>query len=231
MRFLHRLSRNSLPVCWPALALAGGLLTGCAASGPKEAASVQALEHYLQEAGRAAAAGRNEQAREVYRTAAKAHPASKEPWLRLAQGHFDTGDYGQAISASQEALQRDPSDRQAVGLLVLSGMRVSNAALSALPQQQNVLGEGARGEAADLARLLRGALVEASPETARAQIPPRSLATPPASRPKPAVRKPPVAATPLAAAPVAAGVPAAPALASAQPAARAFDDPFKVLGR
>ena len=66
-------------------------------------------------------------------------PTSKEPWLKLAEDYFEANNYGQAILASQEVLQRDPADSVATSVLAVSGLRVSASALSLLRQQQRTL--------------------------------------------------------------------------------------------
>jgi len=114
----------------------------------------------MQEAGQAAAEGSKERAREVYRTAAKTYPTSKDPWLKLAEDYFEANNYGQAILASQEVLQRDPADSVATSVLAVSGLRVSASALSLLRQQQRTLNGGTRSEAEDLAKVLRELLGE-----------------------------------------------------------------------
>ncbi len=253
MRPNHVLQRNSLSLSRHVLTLAAAIaLAGCAASGPQpqQPPAVQSLEQTLQEAAQAAAAGQREQARGLYRTAAKAHPAAKEPWLRLAEDHFEAGEHGQAILAAQEALQRDPADPLATGVVAMSGLRVSNSALTTLRQQHNTLGDGTRAEAQDFARVLRDVLGEpaAAPAPAAVQATARPVPVT-AGRPKPAARRAPAATPPVAAAsPVAAAAPvagtamaAAPAapiaVASAAPAsaprsaARSADDPFRMLGK
>lgn len=124
------------------------------------APAVQPLQQYMLEAGRAAAEGSKERARDVYRTAAKTYPTSKEPWLKLAEDYFEANNYGQAILASQEVLQRDPADSVATSVLAVSGLRVSASALALLRQQQRTLNGGTRTEAEDLAKMLRDLLGE-----------------------------------------------------------------------
>lgn len=97
--------------------------------------------------------------RELYRRAAQVYPTSKEPWLKLAEGYFEAADYGAAILAAQEVLQRDPSDRLGTSLLAVSGLRVSAAALAALRQGQD-LNADTRRQAEDLVRSLREVLGE-----------------------------------------------------------------------
>ena len=141
-----------------------GLITGCAIApatvAPVAAPAIQSLEQYLKEAEAAKTAGSNDRAGELYRIAAKTYPASKAPWLKLAEGYFEANNYGQAILAAQEVLQRDPADSVATSVLAVSGLRVSSSALQMLRQLQQTLNGGTREEAVDLARVLREQLGE-----------------------------------------------------------------------
>ena len=163
----HRFSRSArgpLPVAACALALALALgVAGCAqtpqpASTP--APAIEPLAQYMQRAGEASAQGSKDRARELYHSAAKTYPTSKEPWQKLAQDHFETKSYGQAILAAQEVLQRDPADGVATSILTVSGLRVSASGLSSMRQQQTRLGGDTRSEAEDIARKLRDLLGE-----------------------------------------------------------------------
>lgn len=98
-------------------------------------------------------------------------------------------------------MQRDPADREAQGLLALSGLRIATTTLAGLREHPDGLPGTTRGEASTLTRLLRDTLGEAAP-------PP-----PPAAPPKP---RPRVARAPAAAAPA---VSAASAPSRASPAA------------
>ncbi len=143
------------------------------------------------EAQQAVTAGSRDRARDLYRTAAKSHPTSKEPWLRLAEDHFEVGDYGQAILASQEVLHRDPNDTLATSVLAVSGLRLSSSALSML--RRNTLSPDARFEAEGLARTLREVLgepvlvprppVEVAPAPPPPPPPPRRKTAPRRDRP------------------------------------------------
>lgn len=146
--------------------------------------------------------GGRERARLIYRDAAKAYPTDTRPWARLAQSYFDAADYGNAVLAAQEVVQRDPSDSAAQGLLAVSGLRISTAALSAL-RGQNSLNTSTRSEAEDMARNLRAILGET------VLVPKPAEAAPPAVRP--AVRPAPRPAAPVRRAPAAPSAPAAPA--------------------
>ena len=165
MHHIRAKKNKALTIRWHLLAIvAAMMLSGCAVAPPPPVATpapaVQPLQQYLQEAGQAAAEGSKERARDVYRTAAKTYPTSKEPWLKLAEDYFEVNNYGQAILASQEVLQRDPADSVATSVLAVSGLRVSASALSLLRQQQRTLNGGTRTEAEDLAKVLRDLLGE-----------------------------------------------------------------------
>jgi hypothetical protein len=164
MHNVHVLAQRTPPTRWFLGFIAAGLLLGGCATPPPPppaaAPAVQPLQQYMVEAGQAATEGSKERARELYRTAAKTYPSSKEPWLKLAEDYFEAANYGQAILAAQEVTQRDPADSLATGVLAVSGLRVSAAALSTLRQQQSALKGGTRTEAESLARILRDMLGE-----------------------------------------------------------------------
>ena len=219
------LPRTALPFHWSAWVLCAGLLiAGCATTPtpPTTAApAVQSLAQYMQEASQAAGEGSKQRSRELYYTAAKTYPASKEPWLKLAEDYFEASNYGQAILAAQEVIQREPDDSLATSILAVSGLRVSAAALSTLRKQQTTLNGGTRTEAENLARVLRELLGEPV-------LVPRPAAA--ASAPAPVVkpkRPPRAAATAAGATPATPSATAAPA-PSAQKTATP-DNPFNVL--
>jgi tetratricopeptide (TPR) repeat protein len=163
-------------------------LAGCSAAPPKPenikliAPTVEPIGEYLSRAQSLEAAdGGREQARHVYREAAKAYPADKRPWLRLAQSYFDARDYGNAVLAAEEVVQRDSTDVTAQSLLAVSGLRLSTAALSALRSPTD-LNSSTRQEAESMAQNLR--LILGEPVL----VPPTVEAEPP-KRPK-AITKP-----------------------------------------
>ena len=219
------LPRTVEPFRWNAWVLAAGLLfTGCATTPtPPTAAApaVQSLAQYMQEASQAAGEGSKQRSRELYYTAAKTYPASKEPWLKLAEDFFESSNYGQAILAAQEVIQRDPDDSLATSVLAVSGLRVSAAALSTLRKQQTTLNGGTRTEAENLARVLRELLGEPVlvPRPAAAASSPA-----PVVKPKRPARAPATAAGATPASPSAASAPAPSAQKTATP-----DNPFNVL--
>jgi outer membrane murein-binding lipoprotein Lpp len=184
----------TLVVCLAVLSLAG-----CSSTPKDEANKVkdlapttEPLAEYMSRAQVAEATeGGRERARLIYRDAAQAYPADKRPWLRLAQSYFDFADYGNAVLAAQEVVQRDPGDHTAQGVLAVSGLRISTAALSALRSQNNLVGTPARTEAESMARNLRSLLGESvlvprANETAETVAPPK-----PKVRPRVRVRRSP----------------------------------------
>ena len=169
-----------------------GALAGCAAEAPLPRAGqagLQPLESMLADADRAAAAGQQEKVQATLKAAAASYPAEKAPWLHLAQMRFDRGNYADAIVQAQEALQRDPADKQAHSIIAVSGLRLSTRSLAELSQQSS-LGGSVRSEAQELARMLRNTLgEEVLVPVAGAGRQPRKAALPiklPAARPAPA---------------------------------------------
>lgn len=176
----------------------------------------------MQEAAQAASSGSKDRARDIYRTASKNYPSNKEPWGKLAEDYFEAGNYGQAILAAQEVIQRDPADALATGVLAVSGLRVSTAALATLRQQQASLNGGTRTEAESMASTLRDMLGE--PVLVPRPVAATTVTTVPAA----VVRsRPPVRAA--AAAASSASAPPAVKSAAALPKPAAPDNPFNVL--
>jgi hypothetical protein len=199
-----------------AVALALALVAGCATkpvAAPEPAPAIVSLQEYMQQGAKANADGSPEKARDAYRAASKAYPTAKEPWLKLAEDYFAAGDYGNAILAAQEVLQRESSDNVAASILAVSGLRVSAAALRTLRSQDRLVG-GARSEAEILARTLR----EVLGEPVLVPPPPPPPAPPPRRIAKP---RPPAGA--------ASGAAAAAAPAPAPAAAPASGSPFDKL--
>ena len=110
-------------------------------------------------ADKAHSQGKTDQAFDELEAASDLDPASKLPWLRKAQIHFDARMYGQAITEAQEALQRDNTDLTAQSILAVSGLRVSADALDQLRKMDEVKGS-TRSEAESVAKIIRDALGE-----------------------------------------------------------------------
>jgi len=171
--------------------------------------------------------------RDTYRAAAAAYPARKEPWGRLADSYFEAADYGNAILAAQEVLQRDASDSVANSMLAVSGLRVSTAALVELRRQKS-LGSDTRAQAEEIVQALRETLGESilvpkptetatptrAPDSAaaRPRVTPNGIPVRAAASPRPAA-----SAATASARPQAPPTPATPAPKPATPAANPLD--------
>ncbi|WP_426338927.1 tetratricopeptide repeat protein [Pseudoduganella sp. S-14] len=145
-----------------AVLIGAATLAGCAADAPLQGADRaghQTLEKMLADADRAAAAGLHVKSHAALKAAAASYPAEKAPWLQMAQMRFDRGNYSDAIVQAQEALQRDPADKQALSIIAVAGLRLSTRSLAELNQQSS-LGGSVRSEAQELARTLRNTLGE-----------------------------------------------------------------------
>jgi tetratricopeptide (TPR) repeat protein len=151
-------------MCCAAVLIALLAVSACSTAPKKDSAAAKAaaqqqLTDNMAAADKAQKAGHTDQALEQLDLAIKADPASKEPWLRKAQIHFDSRQYGLAITESQEVLQRDVNDLTAKSILAVSGLRVSADALEQLRKVNEVNGP-TRNEAESVARLIREALGE-----------------------------------------------------------------------
>jgi len=136
------------------------LLGGCATEEPVvQKTPAVTLAHLMAEADTASRAGQYDKAIGILQGAAASFPASKEPWLQMAQIKFDRGNYGDAIGNALETLQRDPEDTVANSIVAVSGLRLSTKALADLTRQNNLSGS-TRSEAQVLAKLLRTSLGE-----------------------------------------------------------------------
>lgn len=192
----------------PALAVfawvsaAGAVLGGCATAPPPEPAPapvVVSLEEWLNRGDTARKDGLHEAARGAYREGAKSYPTDKQPWLRLADDYFSTGDYGNAVLAAQEAIQRDPRDNTAHSVLAVSGLRITAGSLIAL-REQSGYPVGSREEALEVTRKLREALSDPSllpvVNTPAPPVAPTPRKARPAPRPAPKAAAPKAAAAP-----------------------------------
>lgn len=205
------------------LIVAAALGAGCATPPPPPPApapQVQPLAEYMSEAAKAKAERLTTKERDTYRAAARQYPTAKEPWMRLAESYFEAGDYGNAILAAQEVLQRDAADGVAASVLAVSGLRVSTQALSTLRTQNSTLPGDTRTQAEGLTKTLRELLGEtvlvpqpADPPVVAAPPPP------PPRRARPAAPAATPGATPVA------GQAARPATTATVPAAPAAVKP------
>lgn len=139
-------------------------------------------------------AGRVESAVVGFNNAARADPLRKEPWVRIAQLHFDAGNYGRAIVAAEEVLQRDAGDPVADSVLTVAGLRIAAQSLQRLQGNGAIASESARAEAGRLADAMRSTMGEdilarretaaPRPQVRRRPAPPRPAASAaPASEP------------------------------------------------
>lgn len=117
------------------------------------------LTDLLSQASAAAATGEKEKAITVLKQAAMAYPSDKAPWSTIAQTRYEAAQYGEAITAAQEVLVRDPNDKLANSIIATSGLRLATRALADLSRQNNLSGS-LRTESQDLAKLLRETLGE-----------------------------------------------------------------------
>lgn len=160
--------RHTSPTGMPRLkSVLGGclalMLAACASAPnsiqkpPEPAQQLISMEEWMARAKQAANEGNTEKSRAAYRAAAQNYPTEKAPWLKLSEDYFNAQDYGNAVIAAQEALQRDMQDTLAHSILAVSGLRLTAGSLGALRQDGN-LSVGSRDEAISVARALRDAL-------------------------------------------------------------------------
>ena len=150
MTFQRLMPHAALPLACIAL------LSACASNPPAATAekSAPTMAGAMAEADAAVLSGQTAKAYAILKRAGSSFPTDKTPWVRMAQMHFDSTNYGEAIVDALEALERDPDDTLANSIVAVSGLRVTSKALSDLSQKNNLTGN-VRTEAHDLARLLR----------------------------------------------------------------------------
>ena len=125
------------------------------------APAVVSLEEWMARGEAAIKNGNHMAARDAWRAATKSYPTAKQPWLKLSEDYFNAADYGNAVLAAQEALQRDPKDRMAHSVLAVSGLRLTAGSLTALREDGTFSAAvGSREEAVAVTRSLREALGE-----------------------------------------------------------------------
>lgn len=141
-----------------AAVLVGGLVVSAEADAwgkkkqPDYAALMSAAEAEVR-------AGRIEPALARFNDAAKADPTRKDSWVRTAQLQFDAGNYGRAIVAAEEVLQRDPADLVADSVLTVGGLRVAAQSLQRLRNNGALAtSDSAHKEAEQLAATMRATL-------------------------------------------------------------------------
>ena len=141
-----------------AMAALSLILAACATL-PEKPPAVVSVEQAVAQADEAGKLGQLDKAYAALSESAKANPTRKEPWLKTAQLNFDAGNYGQAIVAAQEALQRDGTDRAAQSIVAVSALRLATRTLSDMVRQDSLNGS-VRSEAETLAKSLRDSLGE-----------------------------------------------------------------------
>lgn len=123
------------------------------------APAIVSMDEWMARGDAAVQEGDHTKARDAWRAAAKDYPTAKQPWLKLSEDYFNAADYGNAVLAAQEALQRDPHDRLANSVLAVSGLRLTAGSLAAL-RDDGAYAVGSRDEAVAVTHSLREALGE-----------------------------------------------------------------------
>jgi hypothetical protein len=125
----------------------------------QSAPAIVSMDEWMARGDAATQEGDHTKARDAWRSAAKDYPTAKQPWLKLSEDYFNAADYGNAVLAAQEALQRDPHDRLANSVLAVSGLRLTAGSLAAL-RDDGAYAVGSRDEAVAVTHSLREALGE-----------------------------------------------------------------------
>ncbi len=160
-----------------ALTLSVSILGGCAVNAPAGNGAQFNLEAVTSEVDAELAKGRRENAIALLNDAAKEHPTSVIPWLKMANIWFEAENYPSTILAATEVLQRDAANQEAKSLLVVAGLRVSAGAVAGL-RPSGPAGTSTRVEAEKLTNSLREALGETvlvpTPAVAESRSAPRA---------------------------------------------------------
>jgi hypothetical protein len=141
------------------LLLSISVLVGCAATAPVAGTPPTPQEITLKEVDTELAKGQRDKAVALLEQAAKESPTSAVPWLKLSNIWFEAGNYPSTILAATEVLQRDASNQEAKGMLVVAGLRVAAGAVAGL-RANGSMGTNARVEAENLTNTLRNILGE-----------------------------------------------------------------------
>lgn len=155
--------KSEFPVVIRSLAAAMLLcsLAACASSGPKKSQVRADYPTLMKNAEAEVAAGRIEPALVAFNEAAKADPTRKDAWVRTAQVHLNSGNYGRAIVAAEEVLKRDQSDLVADSVLTVAGLHVAAQSLQRLRNSGSLdINPEARQGAEQLAAAMRATLGE-----------------------------------------------------------------------
>jgi len=136
--------------------VSASLLSACA-SAPE--VKVKTTAELMKESQTALDNGKIETAVSLLETASKSNPADATPWIKQAQVQFDADNYPAAIQAADEAMKRDPVNKDAKAIAVVASLRVAIRALSDMNQDSLLRGSN-RSEAERLARALRETLAQ-----------------------------------------------------------------------
>ena len=181
-----------------AVAALATMLGACTTMASKDTGSYAAL---LGHAEAEVSAGRIESALVTFDQAAKADPTRKEPWVRGAQLQFDAGNYGRAIVAAEEVLQRDPDDKVADSVLTVAGLRIASESLQRLQGNGALASDTARTEAERLAATMRATMgdgiLDSGEEQAKPRRTTRRRSAAPRTAPAPKMQSKPAAANPF----------------------------------
>jgi hypothetical protein len=101
--------------------------------------------------------GQKEKGLAMLSAAARANPASADPWAKTAQAQFDAENYPASIVAADEAQKRDPTRKETKAIAVVASLRVAVRALTDM-REDSALRGNTRSEAERLARMLRETL-------------------------------------------------------------------------
>lgn len=138
--------------------LSAQLMFGCAGTGTSGQSSTGGQE-LIREAQHAVASGARQRAQILLEEATRTNPTDKQPWIKLAQLHFEQGRYAQAITAGQEVLARDSANLDARSIVLVSSLRVAAKSLEELSASNQLAGD-TRTEARKVTHLLRETLGE-----------------------------------------------------------------------
>lgn len=134
------------------------LMFGCAnTGGPGQPSNIG--QELIKEAQQAVSSGARMRAQGLLEEATRSNPTDKQPWIKLAQLHFEQGHYAQAITAGQEVLARDNANLDARSIVLVSSLRIAAKSLEELSASNQLAGD-TRTEARKVTHLLRETLGE-----------------------------------------------------------------------
>ena len=133
-------------------------MSGCAGTGGPGQASAMG-DDLMKEAQQAVVSGARLRAQSLLEEATRSNPTDKQPWIKLAQLHFEQGRYAQAITAGQEVLARDSANLDARSIVLVSSLRIAAKSLEELSASNQLAGD-TRTEARKVTHLLRETLGE-----------------------------------------------------------------------